>query len=300
VLAAVELRQHLQEEAAFSAPTRGQRVLLRMGLHTGSLVVGPLPYTPQQLYTALGATTTLATVLQQRAHPEAILLSAATYELVQAEIHGIPAGTLHRTGQPVPLLIYTVQGVRQRHGGVPGRRRRPLTRYVGRERELAVLHDHLEQARQGQGQVLGIVGEPGMGKSRLLYEFVQQVTEQAVTYYEGHCLPYGTTTPYGPTLAVLRQHCGLLERAAPATITMWSTTMGRAAYRPWAFPARHRVPPLSAPSCGGWIGKRGKPSWGHGPRDCAAGRSPRRTPQRASPSRQPVAALSGKGSSRDR
>jgi tetratricopeptide (TPR) repeat protein len=90
---------------------------------------------------------------------------------------------------------------------------------VGRERELAVLHDHLGQAMQGQGHVLGIVGEPGMGKSRLLYEFVQQLAGQAVTYYEGHCLPYGTTTPYGPILDVLRQHCGLLDHDAPATVT---------------------------------------------------------------------------------
>jgi len=105
--------------------------------------------------------------------------------------------------------------VRQRRGGVPGRRRRPLTRYVGREQELAVLHERLGQAMQGQGQVIGIVGEPGMGKSRLLYEFVQQVAEQEVIYYEGHCLPYGTTTPYGPILDVLRQRCGLPERAAP-------------------------------------------------------------------------------------
>ncbi|HEY7496468.1 MAG TPA: AAA family ATPase, partial [Candidatus Tectomicrobia bacterium] len=220
VLAAVELRQCLQEEAVFSAQTRGQRVILRWGLHTGSLVVGPLPHTPQQLFTAIGATTTLATALRQLATPDAILLSAATYELVQAEIHGMLAGTLNRAGQPVPLLIYTVQDVRQRRGGVPGRRRRPLTRYVGRERELAILHERLGQVRQGQGQVIGIVGDPGMGKSRLLYEFVQQVAEQAVIYYEGHCLPYGTTVPYGPILDVLRQHCGLPERASPATVTV--------------------------------------------------------------------------------
>jgi DNA-binding winged helix-turn-helix (wHTH) protein/class 3 adenylate cyclase/tetratricopeptide (TPR) repeat protein len=219
VLAAVELRQCLQEEPAFSAQTRGQRVILRWGLHTGSLVVGPLPHTPQQLFTAIGETTTLAAALQQLANPDAILLSAATYELVQAEIHGMPAGKLNRTGQPVPLLLYTVQGVRQRHGGVPGRRRRPLTRYVGREQELAVLHERLMRVRQGQGQVIGLVGEPGMGKSRLLYEFVQQIAEQVVTYYEGHCLPYSTTTPYGPILDVLRQHCGLLDHAAPATVT---------------------------------------------------------------------------------
>jgi DNA-binding winged helix-turn-helix (wHTH) protein/class 3 adenylate cyclase/tetratricopeptide (TPR) repeat protein len=219
VLAAVELRQCLQEETAFSAQTRGKRVILRWGLHTGPIVVVPLPYTPQQLFTALGATTTLAAALQQLAPPDAIFLSAATYELVQAEIHGMPAGTLNRVGQPAPIPIYTVQGVRQRHGGVPGRRRRPLPRYVGRERELAVLHDHLGRVRQGQGQVIGIIGEPGMGKSRLLYEFVQQVAGQAVTYYEGHCLPYGTTTPYGPILDVLRQHCGLPERASPSMVT---------------------------------------------------------------------------------
>jgi class 3 adenylate cyclase len=112
VLAAVELRQCLQAEVAFSAQIPGKRVILRLGLHTGSLVVGTLPHTPQQLYIALGATTTLAIVLQQLATPDAILLSAATYELVQAEIHGMPAGTLDRAGQPASLLIYTVQGVR--------------------------------------------------------------------------------------------------------------------------------------------------------------------------------------------
>jgi predicted ATPase len=131
----------------------------------------------------------------------------------------MPAGTLDRAGQPASLRLYTVQGVRQRRGGVPGRRRRSLTRYVGRERELAVLHDHLGRVRQGQGQVLGIVGDPGMGKSRLVDEFVHQLAGQAVTAYEGHCLPYGTTTPYGPILDVLRQQCGLPERAAPATVT---------------------------------------------------------------------------------
>jgi class 3 adenylate cyclase/DNA-binding winged helix-turn-helix (wHTH) protein/tetratricopeptide (TPR) repeat protein len=219
VLAAVELRQRLQEEAVFSAQAFGKRVILRLGIHTGLLVVGTLSYTQQQLYTALGATTTLAAVLQQRANPDAILLSATTYELVQAEIHGMPAGTLDRAGQPAPLPIYTVQGVRQRHGGVPGRRHRPLTPYVGRERELTALHERLGRVVQGQGQVIGIVGEPGMGKSRLLYEFVQQVAKQAVTYYEGHCLPYGMTTPYGPILDVLRQYCRLPDRAAPAAVT---------------------------------------------------------------------------------
>jgi class 3 adenylate cyclase len=215
VLAAVELRQRLQEEAIGSAQTRGKRVILGWGLHTGSIVVGPLPHTPPQLhFTAIGATTTLATALRQLADPNIILLSATTHELVQAEIHSMPAARSSAPDRHLPCRIYTVHSMRQRHGGVPGRRRRPLTCYVGRERELAVLHEHLGQVRQDQGQVIGIVGAPGMGKSRLLYEFAQQVAAQSVTYYEGHCLPYGTTTPYGPILNVLRQHCGLLDGAA--------------------------------------------------------------------------------------
>ena len=63
-------------------------------------------------------------------------------------------------------------------------------------------------ATQGQGQVLGIAGEPGIGKSRLLYEFRQSLGEQPVTYAEGHCLAYGSATPYLPVQDLLRQLCG--------------------------------------------------------------------------------------------
>ena len=78
VLAAMELRQHLQEEAAFSAQTRGKRVILRLGLHTGSLVVGTLPYPAAALH-GHGGDNHLAAALQQLAHPDAILLSATTH-----------------------------------------------------------------------------------------------------------------------------------------------------------------------------------------------------------------------------
>jgi predicted ATPase len=91
--------------------------------------------------------------------------------------------------------------------------------FVGRARELALLHDRLAAAVAGQGQVVGLVGEPGMGKSRLLAEFTQRLRPHAVVHYTGQCLAYGQTTPYLLVCDLLRQVCGLREGDGPATIT---------------------------------------------------------------------------------
>jgi predicted ATPase len=80
---------------------------------------------------------------------------------------------------------------------------------VGRARELALLHDRLAAAVAGQGQVVGLVGEPGMGKSRPLVEFCHSVPEHQGTYYVGQCLSYGSATPYLSVLDLLRAYCGI-------------------------------------------------------------------------------------------
>ena len=82
-----------------------------------------------------------------------------------------------------------------------------------------MLHERLAYATQGQGQVIGILGEPGMGKSRLLYEFAQRLRGCAVTYREGHCFAYSNVTPYLPVRELLRQSCGILEPDSPEDIT---------------------------------------------------------------------------------
>jgi tetratricopeptide (TPR) repeat protein len=87
---------------------------------------------------------------------------------------------------------------------------------VGRTQELALLHERRAQAVGGQGQVIGIAGEPGLGKSRLLAEFVQSLRGRPVTCCEGHCLAYDSATPYLPVRDLLRQLWGLPD-AAPAT-----------------------------------------------------------------------------------
>src|SRR6185312_8191027 len=88
---------------------------------------------------------------------------------------------------------------------------RPLTPFVARQRELATLRDVLNQGVTGHGQVVGIGGEPGMGKSRLLIEFRNSLRTSAVTYLEGRCLSYASYTPYLPILDLVRADCGIQE-----------------------------------------------------------------------------------------
>jgi class 3 adenylate cyclase len=217
VLAALEPRQRLRVPNTIRGQPHG--VAVRLGLHTGPVVVGPLAYEPQRPYTAAGDTLYLATRLQQRAASDTLLVSAATYALVQDEVQGEVCETLSLDGPSTPVTVYAIHGLLRRRAGVPLRGERPLSRFVGRTQELALLHERLEQALGGQGQVIGIAGEPGMGKSRLLAEFVHSLRGQPVTSCEGHCLAYGSATPYLPVRDLLRRLWGLPEPAPATAIT---------------------------------------------------------------------------------
>jgi class 3 adenylate cyclase len=211
VLAALELRQRLHEAPTLRAPLAECLPTLGLGLHSGLVVVGRLGPDPQQLATAVGAPLHVATRLSQQAAPGMILLSAATYQLVHAEVRAAPAGSLTLDGPPTPLSVYAVQGHLRRQAGVVGRGPRAPSPFVGRARELALLQDHLALAMAGQGQVIGVVGEPGMGKTRLVAEFCRRLPRAQVTVVEGRCLSYGQATPYLPVRDLMRQVCGLRE-----------------------------------------------------------------------------------------
>ena len=217
VLAALELRQRLQDVPALRTQLAGDVLSLGMGLHSGRVVVGELG--PDSQATAIGTPLHIATRLQQQAAPGTILLSVATYHLVRADVQVVPCGTLAMDGQSSPVSVYAVQGLRQRHAGVAGRGLRTLSPFVGRERELALLYDHLAAAVGGQGQVVGVVGAPGMGKTRLLTEFCRRVSGNQVMVYEGQCLSYGQGTPYLPVRDIVRQLCGLAAGGEPAVHT---------------------------------------------------------------------------------
>jgi class 3 adenylate cyclase/DNA-binding winged helix-turn-helix (wHTH) protein len=211
VLAALELRQRLGTPQALPGHQHRAPLAVSMGVHTGPVVVGGLDINPQRLYTALGTTTALAAHLQHVAPSEGIVLSAATYQLVQEEVQGEEWES--SAGSETPLLrpVYTVRGITQRRAGVPRRRSPYYSPFIGRAQELAILQARLAQAERGQGQCIGITGEPGIGKSRLLTEFQRRMGDQQVTVRAGQCLPYGRATPYLPLLTLLRQHCRITD-----------------------------------------------------------------------------------------
>ena len=174
VLAALELRQRLHAPDAIRGQPHG--VAVRLGLHTGPVVVGPLAYEPQQPYTAAGDTLHLATRLQQQAAPDTLLVSAATYALVQDEVQGEACETSSLDGPSTPVPVYAIRGLLRRRAGVPRRGARPLSRFVGRTQELALLHAaagasarragagdrHRWRARYGQvSAARGICAPPG-------------------------------------------------------------------------------------------------------------------------------------------
>ena len=228
VLTAVALQQALQER------TEGVSlaVPLSIGVHTGPVVVGGLGEESQRLYTTVGETIELANRLRQLAAPGVILLSAATQQLVQAEVQMDEGGSLGMSGEAAPGPVYQVRAIVRRRSGVLGRGGRALSRFVGRERELAMLHERLQHASQGQGQVFAITGEPGIGKSRLLFEFAQSLGDLPVNYAaprRHRIAAWASSKRSGPSLIISRPspspRNSACARSSPIAISAWADSI---------------------------------------------------------------------------
>ena len=218
VRAALTLHERLHHHPALGVLLGESHLALQMGLHSGLVVGGWLGQDPQRRYTAVGAPVHLARRLQEQARPGTILVSAATYHLVQAEVQGVPCGCLDLEGQPGPLPVYAVQGLLRQPGGVAGRGRWAVSPLVGRQPELAALHRALAQAGAGQGQVVALVGEAGVGKSRLVAELVQAPPTRGWQVLASAAVSYGQAPPYGPVRDLLTRWTQVEDRDDPRTI----------------------------------------------------------------------------------
>src|SRR5262249_22977721 len=132
-----------------------------------------------------------------QAAPEAILCGATTAHLVQAVVRVEALEPMPGAGASASG-VYTIRGRRTPPRPLSYHEARVLTPFVGRQRELATLHALLAQARAGRGKVVGVVGDPGMGKSRLVYEFQHSLQGQPVTYLPAAVSPMPLPPPMGP------------------------------------------------------------------------------------------------------
>src|SRR2546428_1132707 len=187
-------------------------VKIRVGLNSGEVVVRAIGSDLHMDYTAVGQTTHLAARMEQMADPGAIVITPDTLALVEGFIDVKPLGPVPVKGLAEAVEIYEMTGVGPARTRFQAAARRSLTRFVGRDAELEQLRRALQLAGNGHGQVAAVVGEAGVGKSRLLYEFTHSHRMQGWLVLESASVSYGKATSYLPVIDLLKGYFKIQDR----------------------------------------------------------------------------------------
>jgi class 3 adenylate cyclase/tetratricopeptide (TPR) repeat protein len=210
--AALVMQTSVKQYAAEVQRTRGVPLQIRVGLNSGEVVVRSVGSDLHTDYTAVGQTTHLAARMEQMAMPGSILITAEVLRLVEGYVQVKPLGPVAIKGLPEPAEVYEVTGAGLVRSRLQAAAARGLTRFVGRQPELDALCQALEQAGSGHGQVMAVIGEPGVGKSRLFWEFRQSHRTQGWLQLEGSSVSYGKATAYLPVCDLLKAYCHIDDR----------------------------------------------------------------------------------------
>ena len=194
-----------QEQASLPA------LKMRIGIHTGPVVVGTLGNDLRVEFKAVGDTVNVASRLENLAEPGATYVSEDTFKLTEGLFRYEAIGEKPVKGKREPLKVYRVIATSSRRTRFDVSAERGLTPFVGRERELELLLDGFERARSGRGQAFSIMAEAGVGKSRLLYEFRKAVSNEEITMFEGKCLSYSRGVAYHPVIDILKSNFNILD-----------------------------------------------------------------------------------------
>jgi class 3 adenylate cyclase/tetratricopeptide (TPR) repeat protein len=216
--AALALQTAIRPYAEEVRRVQGMVLQLRVGLNSGEVVVRAIVNDLHMDYSAVGQHTHLAARMEQLATPGTILLTAATWRLVESLVRVQALGAVPVKGLTEPVEAFELVGVTALRRRLQAAAVRGLTRFVGRQHELAALHQALVQAEAGHGQVGALVGEAGVGKSRLAYEFVHAHSTHDWLVLESASVSYGKATPYFPVIDLLKRYCHLEERDDPRTV----------------------------------------------------------------------------------
>ncbi|OGK87915.1 MAG: hypothetical protein A2X51_06090 [Candidatus Rokubacteria bacterium GWC2_70_24] len=216
--AALRMQESVKRYAEEVHRTIGVPVHIRVGLNSGEVVVRSIGSDLHMDYTAVGQTTHLAARMEQMAMPGSILMAPDTLRLAEDYVAVKSLGERQVKGVDHPIEIYEVTGAGTVRSRMQAAAARGLTRFVGRDIELEQLRRALQRAGSGHGQVVGIVGEAGVGKSRLYWEFVHSHRTKGWTIVESASVSYGKATAYLPTIDLLRSYFQLEPRDEPRKI----------------------------------------------------------------------------------
>ena len=180
-----KFRDKLKQEREGIPPLK-----MRIGIHTGPVVVGTLGNNLRVEFKAVGDTVNLCSRMEGLAEPGATYVTEETFKLTEGLFRFEALGEKEVKGKKELVKLYRVIAPSTRRTRFDVSAERGLTPFVGRQRELDLLLDAFKRARAGRGQAISIVSEAGVGKSRLLYEFRKSITSADMMFLEGRCLSY--------------------------------------------------------------------------------------------------------------
>ena len=189
----------------------GAEFKIRIGLNSGPVIVGSIGDDLRMDYTAVGDTTNLASRMEGIADPGCIVASAQTQRLARDFFEFASIGKVEVKGKKEPQEAFGLIKTSAVETRIGASAAKGLTRFVGRKNSMAALFNAFDKVKSGTGQVVGVVGEAGVGKSRLLLEMRSVLPQAEFVYLEGRCLHYGGSMPYLPVLDILRSYFEIKE-----------------------------------------------------------------------------------------
>ena len=215
--AALHLLDGLRAYANELRLRRGLNFSARLGINSGEVIVGKIGDDLRMDYTAQGHTVGLAARMEQIAEPGKVYLTAHTASEVQGYFALADLGEMEIKGVQGAMHVYELQGLGQMRTRLDVSRSRGFSRFVGRGDEMHILETALARAREGHAQIFGIVGEAGLGKSRLCYEFLERCRARGLTTHETTGVAHGKAIPFMPLLRLWRGFYGITEQDSDAT-----------------------------------------------------------------------------------
>jgi class 3 adenylate cyclase/tetratricopeptide (TPR) repeat protein len=210
--AALRMQHAMRRYAEEIRRTRAAVVKIRVGVNSGEVVVRTIGSDLRMDYTAVGHTTHLAARMEQAADPGAIVIAPATLALAEGYVEVKPLGPVSLKGLADAMEVYELTGAGPARTRLQASARRGLTRFIGREMEMEQLRHAQQLALDGHPQVAAIVGDPGVGKSRLLHEFLRSHRLHRWKVLETAVPPYGGRTSYLPVIDLLRSYFKIQDR----------------------------------------------------------------------------------------
>jgi class 3 adenylate cyclase/tetratricopeptide (TPR) repeat protein len=203
--AALAILARLRNSGAEFKEKHGVSPELRIGINAGPAVVGEIQASTYGSITVQGDTVNVAARLQALAEANSVVISEATHHVVQGLVDATFGGEYQVKGKTNPQRVYRLNAIREDATSFQAAVNRGLSAFVGRERELEVLERGLADAAAAQLCVIDLAAEPGIGKSRLLYEFRQRIGKERAFVLSGSCSPDGQKTAFRPFIEVVRR-----------------------------------------------------------------------------------------------